>query len=138
VTGLLQTSRDMCQASQTGKRWQKRALAALLVLTVTLLACAGVRHWLATSRISVQEVDELIKASLREGASRQEVEDWLLARSLVNQDRTDGTGRRIIQSWIPNSGPRGEFLWVRDIRLQFFFDGDDRLVKYTVVEEDRF
>jgi len=51
----------------------------------------------------------------------------------------DYQGQRFIESWITDSGPPGGFPFsIRDIRIQFFFDENERLVRFTLKQEDRF
>jgi hypothetical protein len=110
-------------------------LAAALLIG----ACAGVRFWLTAPRVKVADIDERIGTALPPGTSKKVVEEWLTAHSMVIQDYTNSFEDPYIQSWIPDSGPRAELPFgVRDIRIQFFFDKNERLSRFTVQEEDRF
>jgi hypothetical protein len=103
------------------------------------LMCAGVRVWLAAPRVKVADVEQRIGTSLPLGTSKKVVEEWLAAHSMVIQDYTDSFEDPCIQSWIPDSGPRAELPFgIRDIRIRFFFDKNERLTRVTVQEEDRF
>jgi hypothetical protein len=104
--------------------------------------CAGARLWLrtlATPTVKVADVEKQVATALPSGTCRKDVEDWLAARSMVIQDYTNSAEDPCVQTWIPNSGPLAEFPFgIRDIRIQFFFDKNERLTRCTVKEEDRF
>ena len=99
----------------------------------------GVESFSATPRVSVADVENSIGTSLPLGTPRNDVEAWLTIRSMRSHVSKDEAGHTIIESWIPDSGPRAEWPYgIRDIRIQFIFGENGQLVKFTVREEDRF
>lgn len=111
-----------------------------LVMAVTIgLLCAGILFWSPTSKFKIADVEQMISTSLPIGTPKKEVKAWLTIRSMRVNHCQDEQGRPFIESWIPDSGPPTELSFgIRDIRLQFFFDESERLVRFTVKEEDRF
>jgi hypothetical protein len=122
--------------SRPGLRWI--ILGCLATVILAGVVCTGVLRWLATPRVPFAEVDALIRTSLPIGTPRQVVENWLVDRSMDVQPHTEEDGHLVIQSWVPDSGPRGDWLGCKDIRIRFYFGKDERLVRITVQEEDRF
>jgi hypothetical protein len=103
------------------------------------LLCAGIQSWQRTPKVKVADIEQMIGASLPIGTPKKEVEAWLTSRSMPVKHDQDGPRSRFIASWIPDSGPPSEYPYgIRDIRLQFFFDESERLVRFTVKEEERF
>jgi hypothetical protein len=117
----------------------KQLFVAVALVAVGLGIWNRFIAWLATPRVSVVGLENSIRTSLPVGSSRKTVEAWLTNRSMPTQNETDDSGQTLIQSWIANSGPRAEWPFgVRDIRIQFIFDENERLVSFTAKEEDRF
>ena len=55
----------------------------------------------------------------------------------TGQEWIDEDGRKVISLWICNTGPPLQFMPM-DINLKFYFDVDDHLTDYVIVEESRF
>ena len=119
--------------------WRKaRPLIGCLLTAVILigLAGAGATCWFSP-RVNVADAERLICSFLPPGTSKKDVVAWLVARSMTVGDyKNAGRGSRI-ESWIPDSGTRFPFD-IKDIRIEFFFDENNCLIRCTVQEEDRF
>ena len=117
------------------RRWGLGGLFLAVFIIGLAAMCASLRAWYLEPRVRVADVEQRIRDSLPIGTPKREVETWLTAHSMVIHD--DGQGR--IESWILNAGPRSELPFgIRDIRVEFFFDEDTRLVRFTLEEEERF
>jgi hypothetical protein len=119
---------------------KKRAMVlgcAAAVLTLFGI-CAGARFWAATPRVRLADLEGSIQASLPLGTGKDAVVAWLRARSMCPQFHKDEAGCLLIETWIPDSGPPADLFWIKDILVEFGFDEHERLVRYSVKEEDRF
>jgi hypothetical protein len=121
-------------------RWLKWLfVVSLATALLVILACLGVQSWLQKPKVMVSDVQEKIGNSLPIGTPRQDVDSWLTSHSMPATGHHDPQGHPYIESWISDSGPRSEWPFgIRDIRLQFFFDKDQRLIRFSLNEEDRF
>ena len=119
------------------KSLRRPFLGCFAVILSIGLMCAGIGYWLSMPRVDVADIRDQIARSLPIGTSKKEVIGWLNARSMVVHDYTDQSDM-LLESWIPDSSPRGELIGIRDIRIRFFFDKDGRLQKFEVKEESRF
>ena len=82
-----------------------------------------------------------INLSLPPGSSRQDVEQWLTARSMPIRWSKDTDGKLSLRSFVPDTGNWGErwtTSWVRDTEIRFYFDDDERLISHTTTQTDRF
>jgi hypothetical protein len=114
-----------------------------LMLFITCIAlcfwgCRAYVRWVGTPRVSDREVIDFLRSAVPLGTSRKEVEKWLKGRRYESPRNVhDGLGREAIECWISNTGlPLA--LIPDDIRIQFVFGGDDRLVDVTAITEPRF
>ena len=115
------------------------ALGGIGTTFLIVVACGGIRAWLMMPKVKAEDVQRQISHSLPLGTPQKDVEAWLAHRSMpVEVYNKEGKGRRI-ESWIADSGPRAEWPYgIRDIRLTFLFDENDRLIGFVAKEEERF
>jgi hypothetical protein len=104
--------------------------------------CTAFLRWQTTPRVAAADVEEFIKASMRVGSSKSDVEAWLHNRFEARSEYRNALGRTVIRCWIMDSGPRMDLIplvvFPDDIRIEFVFDRDDKLLSYSAKRESRF
>jgi hypothetical protein len=129
----------MIENARPPRRPLRVALGCVTAAFIIAAFCAGVRVWLTSVKIKVADVEKQVSQSLPLGTPKEKVEAWLGSRSMPLQVYHDEANGNRVQSWIPDSGPRGEWPFgIRDICLIFVFDESDHLIEFKAIEEDRF
>lgn len=84
---------------------------------------------LQPKNIRIEHLEVEIKEQLPLGSPRKMVEAWFASHEIEPMDISDLSGRRIgLGTAIPNDGLFEE----AEIRIEFYFDSDDRLRKAVV------
>jgi hypothetical protein len=129
----------MIENARPSRRPLRVALGCVTAAIIIVAFCAGIQVWLTTPKIKVADVEKQVSQSLPTGTPKEKVEAWLGRHSMTIQVYHDEANGNRIQSWIPDSGPRGGWPFgIRDICLIFVFDESDHLIDFKAVEEERF
>lgn len=117
----------------------RTTLLGITGFAILCWGCSEVRRWLITPRLSASQVESIVRESLPTGTTMKDVQAWLESRYRRPHSYQDGSGHTILECWIMNTGPPHALALVPDdIRMQFEFDDQDKLVHFTVASEPRF
>jgi hypothetical protein len=97
---------------------------------------AGLVYLAEVPRVSVVELRARIKRDLPLGTERGKVEAWLRQRGLSFSDISEvTTGKRVGLTGTIANVYRVELLSKTDIEFEFYFDGEDKLISFSVEED---
>lgn len=109
----------------------------LIAIACFAILCWGC-NWVISPRMPAWKVEAAVRESLPIGTSKKDVQAWLDGRCPYPPSCfEDSSGHTTLQGWITNTGPPIAII-PDDIRMEFEFDNQDKLVNFSVVSESRF
>ena len=109
------------------RKSMSRMNTRMLVAATLGLVAIG---WLGACRMTVKEMEDLIKKEVPIGSSTVRVLAFLDSKKIEHSRYLED--RKAIYAIIRDTG--GDFLVKKSLTLAFFFDDDGNLIKYTVEE----